>query len=527
MIEKIKYQLFRQRHVREIYLLYLIVLMIFFFMIYTSLAIFEKNETISGVAIIESGNLLINVVSDNSDYNTNTGEITVEANSNVKLTLTLINNTPSRVRYKLYYLVNGSTTVPVGVTVGMPGTSDSEVLDKLGNIDNTIDKEIVILNNSSNDIVVKIWYDLGYGHNELSLDATKLALIPNTELPIPILLSEKIKENNSLQEVAPDFSKIAVSQEYYDTLPETSEDSTVITKANAVVENGLFRALDSDGETYYFRGHIENNYVRLNKMDILFRVVRINGDGTIRLALNDVIKNDENSVVKSAFSTVDISIPTFKRFGYSYDNANECSDSTPCDKSSGTPSDIKTLLEEWYINNLSKYNSIIAESRFCNAVGSNSTISYNSNSNIILVVAEPVVPTYFNSYNNIITNSSPNFMCSNNSSSYPSGYIGGEYKLKIGLLSADEISYAGLTYNVSNIKSYLNKNNDYLLMSPSHTGDNVNKYYMFSVNDTGSLINIAHPTDLMSILPVINLNADIPYTTGDGTKDNPYVVSIQ
>lgn len=49
----------------------------------------------------------------------------------------------------------------------------------------------------------------------------------------------------------------------------------------------LSKTSDELGESYYYKLDADNNYVRLNNM--LFRIVRINGDGTYRLMLDDNI----------------------------------------------------------------------------------------------------------------------------------------------------------------------------------------------------------------------------------------------
>lgn len=58
-----------------------------------------------------------------------------------------------------------------------------------------------------------------------------------------------------MQEDTPDFSKAAVSQEFYDLQSN---------KSNYVVQNGLYANIDADGDTYYFRGNVENNYVKID-----------------------------------------------------------------------------------------------------------------------------------------------------------------------------------------------------------------------------------------------------------------------
>ena len=68
---------------------------------------------------------------------------------------------------------------------------------------------------------------------------------------------QDILANLNVNEGAPDFSQVATTDE------------------------GIFKAEDDDGDTYYWRGAVTNNYVKFaNKF---WRIIRINGDGSIRM----------------------------------------------------------------------------------------------------------------------------------------------------------------------------------------------------------------------------------------------------
>lgn len=77
---------------------------------------------------------------------------------------------------------------------------------------------------------------------------------------------------------------------------------------------------DNDGKSYYFKGNSQNNYFKIG--NTMFRIIRINGDGTYRLITNDNISN-------SSFGTTN-----------DYNNSN-----------------IKNILNDW-INNF-KINNIV------------------------------------------------------------------------------------------------------------------------------------------------------------------------
>ena len=80
----------------------------------------------------------------------------------------------------------------------------------------------------------------------------------------------------------PDFSKIAPN--------ETEED-------------GLYMAEDDEGESYYYRGAVRNNYVSF--AGFLWRIIRRNGDGSVRMIYSGKSPSDTGTAVtigNSAFN---------------------------------------------------------------------------------------------------------------------------------------------------------------------------------------------------------------------------------
>ena len=72
----------------------------------------------------------------------------------------------------------------------------------------------------------------------------------------------------------PDFSKIA---------PNDTE------------EDGLYMAEDDEGESYYYRGAVRNNYVSF--AGFLWRIIRRNGDGSVRMIYSGKSYSDTGSAV--------------------------------------------------------------------------------------------------------------------------------------------------------------------------------------------------------------------------------------
>ena len=303
------------------------------------------------------------------------------------------------------------------------------------------------------------------------------------------LLLDTIKNNNNILNDEPDFSKVAVSQEYYDTLTEDTE----VKKSNATVESGLYTGKDEDGDTYYFRGVITNNYVKFNNSEYLWRIVRVNGDNTIRLILDR-----QDTYVNTMFSQ---SYNDAKYVGYTYDN------SAP-NAGDGTPSTIKTYLDNWYDENISSYDHLIASTRYCNDTSFGKYYSINSKTAI-----------YYGAYSRLVNDSpNPTFICPETTNTY-----GGEYDLKIGLLSADEAVFAGAKYDMPNLYYYLNHYKYFWVSSP-FVFDDI-RTHTFYVNNRGTLTYTYNYYGSVAALPVINLKSSVTIKSGNGSSSNPYVIA--
>ena len=294
----------------------------------------------------------------------------------------------------------------------------------------------------------------------------------------------------------------------YNTITKADKYNSTSTSV-LTSESGVYKTEDDDGESYYFRGKIDNNYVSF--ANNLWRIVRINGDGSIRLI-------HASDIGTSKFNPV-------RRMGYTYNNENACTKESPCisdynketsafaNNKTATDSIVKTYLEEWYINNLKDYDDKINLSNFCNDTTITSTNAIEN-------------ATYYGGHNRILKLKQPSLKCPN-----PSTTDGGNYKLKIGLLTADEINYAGLSYrqidttsfNTSknaDTSNYLYYSNVWYSMTPRFLIRSASNMFYGSLGGIASS-NVTGPR---YIRPVINLKSDIQITSGDGSRANPYIV---
>ena len=122
----------------------------------------------------------------------------------------------------------------------------------------------------------------------------------------------------------------------------------------------------------------------------------------------------------------------------------------------------------------------------------------------------------YNSYIRNVTNKIPTFNC-----------LGKNVGVKIGLITADEVIYAGGLYQENNTSYYLYNSNitsSWWTMTPA-TGSE-SSMNPFVVNENGALGSDTAGNYNRGVRPVISLMKNIE-VAGDGTIDNPYVVNIE
>ena len=324
-----------------------------------------------------------------------------------------------------------------------------------------------------------------------------------------------------------------LSSVYY-VVSATSSSYTYkqITSNKNTTEALLASTEDDYGTSYYFRGAVKNNYVQFaNKC---WRIVRINGDGSVKLVLhNDNTSNASSPCASSNNSTT----AAFARYsGSSYtsvfnsnynDNAyigfmygaTGASDYASTHANTNK-SDILKNLETWYTNNLTSYESKLADTIWCN---DKSTVSgglgYGTNA------------TDYGAYNRLASTKQPTLKCPNdNNGGKLSKFTvddtingNGDLTYKIGLLTADEIAFAGSIAYTYNRSTYLQENTGttwWWSLSPrDFYGSHARVWDVGSGDLSYGNVNVS----VGGLRPVISLISSTN-VTGDGTSENPYVV---
>lgn len=230
----------------------------------------------------------------------------------------------------------------------------------------------------------------------------------------------------------------------------------------ATDDEGLIKSSDDIGVSYYFRGNVQNNYVSF--ANLTWRIVRINGDGTVRLVLDGVADSLSNYYSDSSA-------------GFSFNSSL-----------------LKSYLDDWYQLYLKDYTDYIANSKFC------SDIAHDDNYT-------------FNAYTRVMTNKIPTLNCLDVSISS-----------NIGTLTIDEVLLAGANTLTGNSSYYLyNSSIDNLWYTMSGAKGTESSINMFMVDSSGNIKTATSGNLYRNVRPVINLVKNTQ-VTGTGTALDPYKI---
>ena len=315
--------------------------------------------------------------------------------------------------------------------------------------------------------------------------------------------------------------------------PITTPGAAVSTASEAL----LASTEDDYGTSYYFRGAVTNNYVEFaNKC---WRIVRIGGDGSVKLILHN---DNENGATDPCSSTNNSENAAFARYsgttytsvfnekgadnayvGFMYGTPN--SNSYAATHANINKSTILNILETWYNNNLKRYDNMLYNNTFCiekELITDTSYDPWNWGNVKGLGYAKNV--TYYRAIQRLVSSSNrpggtgPTLKCNGEFNKVVS---------KIGLISIDEAIFAGYAANVKNSQNYLQENatsNDWWTISPAGLGSSGSAYIWFI---RGTLSEpLGHPVVRKdAIRSYISLKQSVK-ATGEGTAQDPYKVFL-
>lgn len=329
------------------------------------------------------------------------------------------------------------------------------------------------------------------------------------------------------------------------------------------ISEGLRTAEDDYGVSYYYRGAINNNYIVFAGM--CWRIVRIDGNGNIKLVLYNYKKDLQNPC---SISGTDLayardkngaeivsrwSLPrdTNSYIGLMYGStaANASYDDA---HANNNESSILGVLKTWYTNNFSENEkNKLADVVWCNDKSLADTEYQLATYTDYVNTGIGTQKTAYGAAERLISNTAweatttgnPTFKCPDSIGSnkdlsrFSANKYNGNGKLniegtayKIGLLTADEVAYAGGIYSTSNSTYYLNQNASsnakyWWTLSPCFfSGVNARVFY---VKENGAISN-NNVNTYNRLRPAIALKSDVQITNSSmeniGTANNPFIV---
>ena len=303
--------------------------------------------------------------------------------------------------------------------------------------------------------------------------------------------------------------------------PTVNDDGSVNVTGVEATNGYLCKAKDAYGDSYYYRGNVTNNYVKF--ADKYWRIVRINGDGTVRVIY------DGTSAHANGEASADRQIGT-SAFNSSYnDNAyvgymyGKTGASTYADAHANTNnSTIKTYIDDWYKTNIvgTTNEQYLADNIFCNdrsMAGNNSGTGAGTSVTYYRWYNGPWESENYSKYNKkmMLTCSQKNDAFTVSDTTNGNGAL----TYPVGLLSTDEIALAG-GWNAANSGYYLYSGQVWWASSPycfNGSGADVR-----SVNSNGNAVDGVGNS--YGVRPVFNLKAEV-LLQGSGTAEDPYRIS--
>ena len=315
----------------------------------------------------------------------------------------------------------------------------------------------------------------------------------------------------------------------------------------------MYKKADDLGTSYYYRGAVNNNWVQFGKdssgKDIYWRIIRINGDGSIRMIYSGTTDPKKESSVTGSNGVymtgtgTQINATTYafngsrdkaEYVGYQYIEGlqhgyGECNGtSASCTVNGNTVynSEIKQTIDKWYAGTTLKDNDLIADQIFCNdRSASTSDVAY-SNANYTTLPSWNSTGTlyYYGANGRLDKSKSPVLTCPTASDKFTSkeSSIGNKaLQYPVGLITADEVAMAGGKYGTSNSTYYLYTNQSYWLGSPYYFSSNV--AFEFYVHSLGHL-DADYGSYRRGARPVVSLSSKAKLS-GNGTYSKPYTVS--
>ena len=263
----------------------------------------------------------------------------------------------------------------------------------------------------------------------------------------------------------------------------------------------IYQTTDWKGTSYYFAGNPTDNWMEFG--GFYWRIIRINGDGSIRLLYNGTSTSTSGTLINNGSGQMFNSNGDRSEYvGLKYTIGEQHGQTTN--------SLMFNTLQSWYTN--SGLSTTLYSQYIDTSVGFCSDRNMASGSNWS---SQPNNSIYYSSYGRLDTYKIPSLSCTSDD----------VIIVPVGLITSDEVAFAGGIFGngVINQSYYLYNTQNYWTMSPAwvYTGGFGRVFYIGSNGGIGAdSVTYTVP----GVRPVINLKADTKLQ-GNGTVDSPFEIA--
>ncbi len=517
------------KYLKKYYLLILLIISLIGVSVYGTYAMFTSSVETNMVNIDTSMTYKFKI--------NGTQELKVSAGSKLRFNAVVENDMDGKISYGMYYKMISPSTLPSGVIIAQ--VSDDLTMLAKGQLEKGAQTTVpmVIKNTSDSEITVEIGVRTGYATDSQGVDDI---IYNEGEIPITSFQTSEEAGNDSCTatvECTTDCSSKQVDgkwmevcycytgnegspppisgTELVEQIKSQVNPGTPDFSQTATTDEGIYSAQDNYGTSYYFRGAVTNNYVKF--AGYYWRIIRINGDGTIRLIYDGTSAhaNGEGSsdrqIGRSVYNNTD---RDNAYVGYMYGQTGASSyNNTHANTNNST---IKTTVDNWYKTNIvdAGYSDKVADVIYCNDRSMKSGTGYGT------------TETYYGAYQRIEDGNNPVLTCTNQNDRFTvedTSKGNGALTYPVGLITIDEVEMAGVNSATTSSNGkyyYLYTGNGYWTMSPSglYRGYALGFYVQYT-----SRISYDSVDYTFGVRPVLSLKSDVTLM-GSGTMNDPWTV---
>lgn len=459
---------------------------------------------------------------------------TIEGYGILKLNVTSLSDafTTGNSKGSLKYAVlkNTSTTSTITVTSLLNQSFDLVTrgsITKLGTIDILTEQ---LSNNEIYKYLIVVYIDNSLVDNDvigssfagnISAEAYQGKLGANYTLQRLHSLNSSIVLDTSK---TPDFSTVSGNN----GVKKNLQNNSTIASNQGDGTKGIYSAEDDFGTSYYFRGTVENNYIKFaNKY---WRIIRINGDGSIRMiyagtsAHANGTTNNDMQIDNSEYNT-NYNDNTY--VGYKIGSTGSSTYANT--HSNAGNSTIKTYIDNWYETNLKEYKYYLKDTIYCN---DRKVVNINNVGGMTLTGdGTGTNESAYAGFDRTYVSHSPTLKCENKNDRFTVNNTMGNMELvyPIALATSDELVYAGATGIDPATMTYITNTEFYLFygdfcwtMTPfffAFAGGDARVDGLSAYGNVGG--SEVHGD--YGVRPVVSLRSDA-ILGGSGTMNDPFVV---